>query len=81
MSDRFGGTDTLSDFTDLGDTVNTTARLASTAAAGEVLATQAAADAAGPGVEGMERRHLELRGRSQAVDVLVLGAADPTIAG
>ena len=41
----------VDDFTALGDVVNTTARLASTAAAGEIMVTVAAADAAEYDVE------------------------------
>lgn len=61
----------VTDFTALGDTVNTTARLASVAGAGEILVTRAAADAAGF-VGGSERRRLELRGRSEPIEVVVL---------
>ncbi|HEU0237218.1 MAG TPA: adenylate/guanylate cyclase domain-containing protein [Candidatus Limnocylindrales bacterium] len=67
-----GGEGSKADFTALGDTVNTTARLASAAAAGEVLVTVAAASAAGLAFDGAERRSLELRGRAEAVDVIVL---------
>ena len=65
------------EFTALGDNVNITARLASAAAAGEVLVTQAAARAAGLGDAGttFERRRLDLRGRSEATDVLVMRLA------
>jgi adenylate cyclase len=69
-----GGEDGPTDFTALGDTVNTTARLASAAAAGEVLVTRAAAEAAGIAGEQFEQRHLELRGRTEPVDVVVLRA-------
>jgi adenylate cyclase len=61
----------VTDFTALGDTVNTTARLASVAGAGEILVTRAAADAAGF-VGGSERRRLELRGRTEPIEVVVL---------
>lgn len=66
----------VEDFTALGDVVNTTARLASAAAAGEVLVSQAAADAAGTAVEGVERRTVDIRGRIEPVGVLVLRPAD-----
>jgi len=62
----------ITDFTALGDAVNTTARLASAASAGEILVTRAAADAAGLSVGRLEQRQLELRGRSEPVDVVVL---------
>ena len=65
----------VSDFTALGDVVNTTARLASAAGAGEILVTDAAAAAAGLPDAGLERRHLDVRGRSEPVDVVVVKAA------
>jgi adenylate cyclase len=61
----------VTDFTALGDTVNTTARLASAAGEGEILVTRAAADAAGL-VGGYEQRRLELRGRTEPIEVVVL---------
>lgn len=61
----------VTDFTALGDAVNTAARLASAADAGEVLVSSAAADAAGL-AGGSERRRLDLRGRTEPVDVIVL---------
>ena len=66
----------VTDFTALGDAVNTTARLASAAGAGEVLVTRPAAEAAGTATTG-EQRHLELRGRAEPVDVVVLRAGQP----
>jgi adenylate cyclase len=61
----------VSDFTALGDAVNTAARLASAANDGEVLVTSTAANAGG--IAGTsERRRLELRGRTEPVDVVVL---------
>ena len=70
----------ITDFTALGDAVNTTARLASAAAAGEILVTRAAAEAAGLSGGRYEQRQLALRGRSEPVDVVVLrpeGAGAP----
>jgi adenylate cyclase len=63
------------DFTALGDPVNTTARLASAAAAGEVLVSVAAATAAHRGDGGEERRTLEIRGRTEPIEVVVLRAS------
>jgi adenylate cyclase len=60
--------------TAVGDTVNTTARLASAAAAGEILVTVAAAEAAHVAEDGVERRHLALKGKSEPTEVLVLRA-------
>jgi adenylate cyclase len=63
------------DFTALGDTVNTAARLTDLAGAGEILISADAASAAGIATSGLERRTLELRGRAQALDAWVAGAA------
>jgi adenylate cyclase len=59
------------DFTAVGDAVNTTARLASSAGAGEMLVSRAAADSAGLDAAGLEARTLELRGRDETVDAVV----------
>ena len=66
----------VDDFTALGDAVNTTARLASTAAAGEVLVSVAAAEAAAYATAGIERRTLTVRGRHDAIEVVVLRPAE-----
>jgi adenylate cyclase len=63
-----------SDFTAVGDTVNTAARLDALAAAGEILVSESAAEAAGLDTSGLERRSLELRGREQGVDAWVVTA-------
>ena len=67
----------VQDFTALGDAVNTTARLASVAGSGEALISVAAAAAAELPSDGLEQRHLEVKGRTQPVDVLVLRAGMP----
>jgi adenylate cyclase len=59
------------DFTALGDTVNTTARLTGLAQPGEILISVQAASAGGLETAGLERRTLELRGRNQSVDAWV----------
>jgi adenylate cyclase len=68
---------TIEDFTALGDVVNTTARLASAASAGELIVSVAAAEAAG--ADGLERRTVEIRGRVEPVEVLVLRPAEVEI--
>lgn len=70
----------VDDFTALGDAVNTTARLASAARAGEVLVSVAAVTAAGTPTEGLERRTVEIRGRSEPLEVVVLRSGDPQAA-
>jgi adenylate cyclase len=59
------------DFTAVGDTVNTAARLMSAARAGEIVISVAAATAAALDTSHLERRTLELRGREEAVDVWI----------
>jgi adenylate cyclase len=61
----------VTDLTALGDVVNTTARLASTAATGETLVTEAAAKASGFDTTALERRDLELKGKRQTTAVFV----------
>jgi adenylate cyclase len=61
----------VTDLTALGDVVNTTARLASAAARGEILITEAAAMAAGVDTASLERRDLELKGKRIATAVFV----------
>ena len=63
------GSDT--EMTAMGDVVNVTARLASVAAAGEVLVTTAAAAAAGLSID-LPRRSLQLKGKSEATEVVVV---------
>ena len=62
------------DFTAVGDAVNTTARLASAAGAGEILVSRAAATASGLVLDGLEARTLTLRGREELVEALVATA-------
>lgn len=62
------------DFTAVGDAVNTTARLASSAGAGEILVSKAAADASMLDVGGLEARTLTLRGKAEMIDALVVAA-------
>ena len=68
------------EFTALGDAVNVTARLASAAGRGELLVTDNAARAAALDVADLERRQLDLRGKSAPTDVVVLtvgGSTEP----
>ena len=53
------------DFTVLGDTANTTARLSSAASAGEVVLSQAVVDAVDVDTSLLEQRSLELKGKTQ----------------
>ncbi|HEY3070959.1 MAG TPA: adenylate/guanylate cyclase domain-containing protein [Gaiellaceae bacterium] len=73
-----GPAGTIEDFTALGDVVNTTARLASAAGAGEVIVSVAAAEAAGS--DSLERRTVEIRGRMEPVEVIVVRPAAAEVA-
>ena len=68
------GSDDKLDFTALGDTVNVAARLGSDAGAGELLVSSVAWAAAGR-TDQAEHRQLAVKGRTQALDVVVLGTA------
>ena len=68
---------TVEDFTALGDAVNITARLASAAAAGEVIVSVAAAEAGDMATDHLERRTVEIRGRREPIEVVVIPATRP----
>ena len=63
------------DVTALGDAVNVTARLASLARAGEVLVSDDAYAASGLDLGDLQRRTLELKGRSELLEARVLTVA------
>jgi adenylate cyclase len=67
-----GSSEEISDITALGDVVNSTARLASLAAAGELLVTTESAGRAALDTAGVELRTVEVRGREANLDVYVL---------
>ena len=62
------------DLTAMGDPVNVTARLAGAAGAGEMLVTADAATAARLTDPRLERRRLNLKGKSESTEVLVVRA-------
>ena len=66
------GDDRFVELTAIGDTVNVTARLAAAALQGEILATPAALEHAGLSSAGLERRSLELKGKSAPTEVLLV---------
>jgi len=70
-----GDEKSTADFTALGDHVNITARLASSAAAGEILVSDASCSAAGVNFDNLEHRKLELKGKSEPIGVHVLHAS------
>lgn len=63
-----GSAEGMTDITALGDAPNVAARLASQAAIGEILISEAACTAAGLTLEGSALRSLELKGRSDPVN-------------
>jgi adenylate cyclase len=67
-----GGSSAPMDFTALGDAVNTASRLGSLAGAGEMLVSDASAQAAGWSEAGLEHRRLDVRGRAEAVGAWVV---------
>jgi adenylate cyclase len=68
--------DLVSDFTALGDVVNTTARLVGEASAGELLVSVDAIEATTTDASGLEHRTLPVRGRAEPVEVVVLRSAE-----
>jgi len=66
-----GAIENAPDISVLGDTVNTAARIASQAGAGELLFSEVARAAAEASSAGLETRHLSLKGRSEPIDVWV----------
>ena len=63
----------MSDFTALGDVVNTTARLAGAAAAGELLVSDRGGKSSRNGLAVYrEHRTLSVRGKSDTVEVVAL---------
>lgn len=67
-----GSEETVNDVTALGDDVNVTARLVALAGPGEILVSDAAAEASGLDLSAAERRSLQLKGRDEPVGVHVL---------
>ena len=62
----------VSNISILGDAVNTAARLTSLAAPGELIISEATRHAAGLKTDGLESRHLKLKGKSQSVDTWII---------
>lgn len=69
------GSSSVTDFTALGDTVNTAARLQGEAAAGEVILSEEVYNTVSDYYPDLERRALALRGREGILPVRVLNAA------
>jgi len=60
------------EITALGDAANVAARLASQAAAGEILLSDSTPQKSGVDSSNLEKRRLELKGKSEAQDVWVM---------
>ncbi len=73
-----GGKDEISQISILGDAANTAARLASAAKAGEILVSDTLATQASLDTTGLEKRSLELKGKSENVDVWVMHVSPNT---
>lgn len=67
-----GSKENFTDFTALGDSVNVTARLAERAGAGEILTSEASLRKAGRNFDYLEKRSLQLKGKSMPFDVWVI---------
>jgi adenylate cyclase len=67
-----GAADEATDFTALGDPLNTAARLSSAAAAGEILVSRVSAERIGLDASSWPRRTLDLKGKREPIDALVL---------
>lgn len=70
-----GAENSISDVTALGDNVNVAARLASMAAPGEALISDATYASGGVNLQGLEQRQLELKGRSEPILARVVRVA------
>ncbi|HEX2142824.1 MAG TPA: adenylate/guanylate cyclase domain-containing protein, partial [Candidatus Limnocylindria bacterium] len=68
------GTEDKVEFTAVGDPVNVGARLAVAAGPGELLVSVVALQSSGLAEEGLERRALELKGKTEKTDVVVMAA-------
>ena len=67
-----GTSDDMIEITALGDAVNVAARLASQAAAGEILLSESTAQKADLDTTSLEKRTLELKGKGQPMDAWVM---------
>ena len=72
-----GSDEGLVDITVHGDAANTAARLSTVAKQGEILISEAATNAAGLQTDDLEKRALELKGKSETVSVFVLKNLSP----
>jgi adenylate cyclase len=69
-----GSEDEMAEITALGDAVNVASRLASQAAAGEIVLSESTVRQAGLDTSALEKRTLELKGKSDVMEVWVMRA-------
>ncbi len=67
-----GAKDEVIDITALGDVPNTASRLASQARIGEIILSESTAKAAGLDTSSLEQRRLDLKGKSEPINVWVM---------
>jgi adenylate cyclase len=72
-----GSPESFTDFTALGDPVNTAARLASAARGGEILVSEAARAAGGVPVDQTDERLLQLKGKAEPFRAFRLHSSSP----
>lgn len=72
-----GADEGIADVRAIGDSINIAARLSSSAKTGEALVSEAAWAAAGETPVDLERRDLDLKGRTETMAVSVLSGAEP----
>jgi adenylate cyclase len=70
-----GRPDGIMEVTVLGDVPNTASRLTSLAGPGEILVSEETMNGAKINTVGLERRHLELKGRNEKIDAFVFNAS------
>ena len=66
------GSDSINDFTALGDTVNTAARLQAEAGVGEIILSEEVYEGVADRYPDLEQRTLTLRNREEPVEVRIL---------
>jgi class 3 adenylate cyclase len=66
------GTGDVNDFTALGDTVNTAARLQSEAAAGQIVVSESVYSELGSAYAGIPSKEVDVRGREEKFGIHIL---------
>ncbi len=66
------GTEGINDFTSLGDTVNTAARLQAEATAGEIVLSETVYEEVADRFAGLEQKTVTLRGKEEPIPIRVI---------